>query len=102
MTLMVDPAPMTPSSGALLPLFAFPRHELLTGNEANSPLINDERGEGVHFKPLRLNLEAGVTIEGCAKVHENRVAALDRGDLIATSIWSAATETTQARRKQWK
>lgn len=25
-----------------------------------------------------------------AKVHEHRAAALDRGDLIATSIWSAA------------
>ena len=31
-----------------------------------------------------------VTTEEYAKVHEHRAAALDRGDLIATSIWSAA------------
>jgi uncharacterized protein (DUF1330 family) len=31
-----------------------------------------------------------VTSEEYAKVHEHRAAALDRGDLIATSIWSAA------------
>ena len=31
-----------------------------------------------------------VTTEDCAKVHEHRAAALDRGDLIATSIWAAA------------
>ena len=30
-----------------------------------------------------------VTTEEYAKVHEHRSAALDRGDLIATSIWSA-------------
>jgi len=31
-----------------------------------------------------------VTNEEYIKVHENRAAALDRGDLIATSIWSIA------------
>jgi uncharacterized protein (DUF1330 family) len=31
-----------------------------------------------------------VTTEEYAKVHEHRAAALDRGDLIATSIWSVA------------
>jgi uncharacterized protein (DUF1330 family) len=31
-----------------------------------------------------------VTNEDYLKVHEHRVAALDRGDLIATSIWSLA------------
>lgn len=31
-----------------------------------------------------------VTSEEYANVHEHRAAALDRGDLIATSIWSAA------------
>lgn len=31
-----------------------------------------------------------VTSEEYAKVHEHRAAALDRGDLIATSTWSAA------------
>ena len=31
-----------------------------------------------------------VTTEGYAKVHEHRAAALERGDLIATSTWSVA------------
>ena len=31
-----------------------------------------------------------VTSEAYAKVHEHRAAALDRGDLIATSTWSVA------------
>ncbi|MGZ4515248.1 MAG: DUF1330 domain-containing protein [Mycobacterium sp.] len=31
-----------------------------------------------------------VTTEEYAKVHEHRAAAIDRGDLIATSIWSIA------------
>ena len=31
-----------------------------------------------------------VTNEEYLKVHENRAAALDRGDLIATSTWSLA------------
>jgi uncharacterized protein (DUF1330 family) len=31
-----------------------------------------------------------VTTEEYAKVHEHRAAALDRGDLIGTSIWSVA------------
>ena len=31
-----------------------------------------------------------VTTEAYAKVHEHRAAALDRGDLIATSAWSLA------------
>ena len=31
-----------------------------------------------------------VTTQEYAKVHEHRAAALDRGDLIATSIWSVA------------
>lgn len=31
-----------------------------------------------------------VTSEEYAKVHEHREAALDRGDLIATSVWSLA------------
>jgi 2,4'-dihydroxyacetophenone dioxygenase len=62
MTLTVDPAPMTTSSGALLPLVALPQGELLTVNEANIPRINDALGAGVHFKPLRLDLEVGVWV----------------------------------------
>lgn len=33
-----------------------------------------------------------VTTQEYAKVHEHRVAGLDRGDLIATSTWSMASE----------
>jgi uncharacterized protein (DUF1330 family) len=33
-----------------------------------------------------------VTTEEYAKVHEHRAAALDRGDLIATSIWSVGDQ----------
>jgi uncharacterized protein (DUF1330 family) len=33
-----------------------------------------------------------VTTEEYAKVHEHRAAALERGDLIATSMWSVAAE----------
>jgi quercetin dioxygenase-like cupin family protein len=62
MTLTVAPAPMTTSSGALLPLVALPQGELLSVNEANIPQIHNALGEGVHFKPLRLDLEAGVWV----------------------------------------
>ena len=31
-----------------------------------------------------------ITTEEYAKVHEHRAAALDRGDLIATSVWAVA------------
>jgi 2,4'-dihydroxyacetophenone dioxygenase len=62
MTLTIEPAPMTTIAGALLPLVALPQGELLTVNGANIPLINDALGEGVHFKPLRLDLEAGVWV----------------------------------------
>lgn len=33
-----------------------------------------------------------VTTDEYAKVHEHRAAALDRGDLIATSMWSLAAQ----------
>ncbi|WP_067839104.1 2,4'-dihydroxyacetophenone dioxygenase family protein [Nocardia lijiangensis] len=59
MTLKISPAPMKTSSGAPLPLVALPQGELLTVNEQNIPLIHDALGPGVHFKPLRLDLEAG-------------------------------------------
>jgi 2,4'-dihydroxyacetophenone dioxygenase len=62
MTLTTEPELMTTSTGALLPLVALPQGELLTVNEANIPLINDALGEGVHFKPLRLDMEAGVWV----------------------------------------
>jgi uncharacterized protein (DUF1330 family) len=33
-----------------------------------------------------------VTTDEYAKVHEHRAAGLERGDLIATSVWSVATD----------
>jgi 2,4'-dihydroxyacetophenone dioxygenase len=59
MTSTVDPTPTSTTSGALLPIVALPQGELLTVNKDNVPLFRDALGEGVHFKPLRLDLEAG-------------------------------------------
>jgi len=59
MTLTIDPATMTTSTGSPLPFVALPQGELLSVNETNIPLLRDALGEGVHFKPLRLDLEAG-------------------------------------------
>jgi 2,4'-dihydroxyacetophenone dioxygenase len=53
------PAPATTSTGALLPLVALPQSELLTVNEKDLPLVRDALGPGVHFKPLRLDIEVG-------------------------------------------
>ncbi|MTE15795.1 2,4'-dihydroxyacetophenone dioxygenase family protein [Nocardia aurantiaca] len=62
MTLKTNPVPVKTSSGAALPCVALPQGELLTVNERNVPLIHDSLGPGVHFKPLRLDLEAGVWV----------------------------------------
>ncbi|GAB93224.1 2,4'-dihydroxyacetophenone dioxygenase family protein [Gordonia rhizosphera] len=51
--------PVSTSSGAMLPVVALPQGELLTVNVENTPLIKDSLGPGVHFKPLRLDLEKG-------------------------------------------
>jgi quercetin dioxygenase-like cupin family protein len=59
MTLTTAPAPATTSAGAVLPLVALPQGELLTVNEKNVPLVRDALGPGVHFKPLRLDIENG-------------------------------------------
>jgi len=59
MPMMVAPGPMTTSSGAVLPVVALPQGELLTVNEHNIPLVRDALGPGVHFKPLRLDMETG-------------------------------------------
>ena len=59
MPMMTAPAPMTTSSGAVLPVVALPQGELLTVNEHNIPLVKDALGPGVHFKPLRLDMETG-------------------------------------------
>lgn len=59
MTLAHAPGPAKTSTGALLPMVALPQGELLTVNANDNPLIRDALGEGVHFKPLRLDLENG-------------------------------------------
>ncbi len=58
-TLAAAPAPATTSTGALLPMVALPQTELLTVDTNTTPLIHDSLGPGVHFKPLRLDLELG-------------------------------------------
>lgn len=42
-----------------------------------------------------------VTTHEYAKVHEHRAAALERGDLIATSVWSLAPDWPPADLDQW-
>ncbi len=59
MTLMTAPAPATTSTGAPLPLVALPQGELLTINANDIPLVRDALGDGVHFQPLRLDIENG-------------------------------------------
>ncbi|TCJ93574.1 2,4'-dihydroxyacetophenone dioxygenase family protein [Nocardia alba] len=59
MTSPTVPAPATTSTGALLPLVALPQGELLTVNEKDIPLVRDALGPGVHFKPLRVDIENG-------------------------------------------
>lgn len=58
-TTTTAPAPAETTSGNPLPLVSLPQGKLLTVNEENIPLIEDALGEGVHFKPLRLDLETG-------------------------------------------
>ena len=47
------------TSGAMLPIPSLPQRELLTVNESEIPLIRNALAGGVHFKPLRLDLENG-------------------------------------------
>jgi anti-sigma factor ChrR (cupin superfamily) len=55
----LTPAPASTSSGAALPLVALPQRELLTVNEKNIPTVHNALGPGVHFQPLRLDIENG-------------------------------------------
>ena len=59
MPLTTAPAPATTSSGAVLPLVALPQGELLTVNAKYIPTIRNALGLGVHFQPLRLDIENG-------------------------------------------
>lgn len=56
------PVPASTSSGSPLPLVSLPQGELLSVNEADIPMVKNALAEGVHFQPLRLDLEAGVWV----------------------------------------
>jgi quercetin dioxygenase-like cupin family protein len=57
MSTVTAPGMTTTSTGAPLPLVALPRGELLCVDEAEIPLLENALGGGIHFKPLRLDLE---------------------------------------------
>ncbi|MEZ5186178.1 MAG: 2,4'-dihydroxyacetophenone dioxygenase family protein [Candidatus Nanopelagicales bacterium] len=59
MTLAIHPTQASTLSGTVLPVIALPQGELLTVDTTDSPLITDALGPGVHYKPLRLDLELG-------------------------------------------
>ncbi len=59
MTLSLAPVPVNTPNGSQLPLVALPQGELLTVNSNDTPIVRDALGPGVHFQPLRLDLEAG-------------------------------------------
>jgi quercetin dioxygenase-like cupin family protein len=59
MTLTTAPAQASTSSGVALPLVALPQGELLTVHEKNIPTVRNALGPGVHFQPLRLDIEKG-------------------------------------------
>lgn len=59
MATVPDPAPQSTMSGAPLPLMALPQTGLLSVNTNEIPLVKDALGPGVHFKPLRLDMENG-------------------------------------------
>ena len=62
MTLTTTPIAANTTSGAPLPLVALPQGKLLTVNAKNIPLIENALGPGVHFQPLRVDVEAGVWV----------------------------------------
>ena len=51
------PTELKTTDGAVLPIVALPQKELLSVHEDDIELIRDALGEGIHFKPLRLDLE---------------------------------------------
>lgn len=53
------PGPAFTTTGIQLPVVALPQGELLTVNANDIPVIRDSLGPGVHFQPLRADLEAG-------------------------------------------
>jgi len=59
---MPSPTTMTTIAGADLPFVALPQTELLTVDESDVPWLENMLAEGVKFKPLRLDIEAGVWV----------------------------------------
>ncbi len=59
MTVTIAPAPATTTTGSPLPLVALTQRELLTVDANDIPLVRDAMGDGVHFKPMRLDIENG-------------------------------------------
>jgi 2,4'-dihydroxyacetophenone dioxygenase len=51
------PVELKTTSGSVLPIVALPQQALLAVNEHDIELIENALGEGIHFKPLRLDLE---------------------------------------------
>jgi 2,4'-dihydroxyacetophenone dioxygenase len=51
------PGPVSSLSGVPLPLVALPQAELLSVNQNEIPVLVDAFGPGIHFQPLRLDLE---------------------------------------------
>jgi 2,4'-dihydroxyacetophenone dioxygenase len=57
MSSLTAPVPASTTSGAPLPLVSLPQGDLLTVAEATLPWIENALGDGIHFKPLRVDLE---------------------------------------------
>jgi 2,4'-dihydroxyacetophenone dioxygenase len=51
------PVPVKTQSGAALPIVSLPQKQLLSIDIDDVELVRDALGEGIHFKPLRLDLE---------------------------------------------
>ena len=87
MATVTAPGMTTTASGAPLPLAALPQGELLCVDEAQIPLLENALGAGIHFKPLRLDLERNewvlLVIAGQAIFFESR------GFAIYGAVWFA-------------
>lgn len=53
----IVPGPVNTLSGTPLPLVALPQSELLSVHQDDIPVLVDAFGPGIHFQPLRLDLE---------------------------------------------
>ncbi|MEJ8851269.1 2,4'-dihydroxyacetophenone dioxygenase family protein [Variovorax rhizosphaerae] len=62
MSMKLVPTPAFTSTGAALPFVALAQSHLLTVNANEIPVIKDALGPGVHFQPLRLDMELGIWV----------------------------------------